>query len=261
MANFVRNKVTFYGKKERLEELLKFLSSKDNVKLDLNVIVPEPKEITDSNGLAQEEDVALGEYLATGKMTMMTDDIMRKLGGKYLDKPILGVARSVMLEACKKVISEEQKKCFITWYKNKVKYGYTDWYSWRQGNWGTKGISDGDFLDDVFIGETCGGINFSYTFDTAWTSPIPAMKVLSKKFPDIRLKVDYADENMGYDCGTYEIRNGIMVVRTVYKDSTYDAICHSLMVWNEEYLEDYIVEDEDGFCHIDYERADKEGGL
>lgn len=261
MANYVRNRVTFYGKKEQLEKLLQFLGSNGNPQLDFNVIVPEPKEITDSNGLAPDEDVAFGEYLATGKTTMMTDDIMRKLGGKYLEKPILGIARTVMLDACKKVISEEEKKCFITWYNNKVKYGYADWYNWRQDKWGTKANYGGDFLDDIVIVDAEDHTNFQYTFDTAWDSPVPIFRALSEKFPDIKIEVNYADENMGYDCGTYEVRKGIMVSDTVFEDGTWEAISHSLMVWNQEYLEDYIVEDEGGFCHIDYERAENEGGL
>ena len=261
MANYVRNRVTFYGEKERLEEVLRFLGSHGNPQLDFNVIVPEPKEITDSEGLAPEEDVVFGEYLATGKTTMMNDEFMRKLGGKYLNKPILGIARNVMLEACEKTLNEKQKKCRINWYYNQMKYGYSDWYSWRQANWGTKANYGGDFLDDIFILDAEDNTNFQYNFDTAWTSPVPVLKALSKKFPDIKLEVNYADENMGFDCGTYELKKGIMVKKTVYKDSTWEAISHSLMVWNQEYLEDYVVEDEDGLYHIDFEKAESEGGL
>lgn len=259
MANHVMNNVRFYGKKERLEEVLKFLASNGNNSLDFNVIVPEPKEITESVGVASEEDVAFGEYLAAGKTSMMTDELLRKLGGKYLNRPIIGIAWDVMLKACEKTLSEEQKKCLITWYNNKVKYGYSDWYYWRQDNWGTKGCYGGDYLSDIIIYENCSGPSFQYNFYTAWTSPVPVLKALSKKFPDITLEINYADENYGYDCGSYTVKKGIAVSETRYEDCTEEAFSHSLMVWKEEYLEDYIVENEDGYCHIDYERADREG--
>ena len=31
---------------------------------------------------------------------------------------------------------------------------------------------------------------------------------LSKKFPDVLIEVDYADEDLGYNCGSFELKNG-----------------------------------------------------
>jgi len=80
---------------------------------------------------------------------------------------------------------------------NIAKYGYETWYDWCRANWGTKwNAYESKILDD------------SLSFWTAWNTPIPFFTALSKALPDITIRVDYADEDTGYNCGTLKLVNG-----------------------------------------------------
>jgi hypothetical protein len=45
-------------------------------------------------------------------------------------------------------------------------------------------------------------------FDTAWSSPESVLTALSKRFPEEEIRVRYADEDMGCNCGEYTMKNG-----------------------------------------------------
>lgn len=85
-----------------------------------------------------------------------------------------------------------------------AKYGYDNWYDWRCQNWGTKWNS-GDSPEPM-LNER--GNRVTYFFQTAWSTPAPVIEKLSEKFPDVKIKVWYADEDYGYNVGKYEFKNG-----------------------------------------------------
>lgn len=89
--------------------------------------------------------------------------------------------------------------------ENAVKYGYASWYYWRVSNWGVKW--------DVFdvnirrINDTEIAINFK----TPWNTPACAIVELSRKFPHANIRVKYADEDIGSNCGWYALCKGDFV--------------------------------------------------
>lgn len=67
------------------------------------------------------------------------------------------------------------------------KYGCYNWYDWSNKYWGTKwNACDSYIVDD-------NNINFS----TAWCTPEPIWKSLSKKYPNVQVKVSATYEE-GY---------------------------------------------------------------
>lgn len=68
---------------------------------------------------------------------------------------------------------------------------------WRVANWGTKWNAY-----DIGIGYE------EIAFCTAWTTPLPIWVELSRRFPEMRLEVEYADEDRGSNCGTLVYLNG-----------------------------------------------------
>lgn len=81
---------------------------------------------------------------------------------------------------------------------NKKKFGASNWYEWCLKNWGTKWNAydintdkDSDYLQ----------------FTTAWSPPEPAMRLLSKLFPDVAITLEFEECGM---LGTGEItfKNG-----------------------------------------------------
>lgn len=78
------------------------------------------------------------------------------------------------------------------------KYGHADWYSWRLENWGTKWNAYEQEIND----------NGDIVFQTAWCTPLEVIEKLSVLFPDAVFTVQYADEDLGYNCGEYQFTNG-----------------------------------------------------
>jgi len=74
-------------------------------------------------------------------------------------------------------------------------------YEWCTEHWGTKWNAY--------------DIGFDYNsvyFQTAWSTPLPIWQELSKRFPDLRLEVEYADEDRGSNCGRLAYMNGKQVM-------------------------------------------------
>lgn len=55
------------------------------------------------------------------------------------------------------------------------------WYMWNIENWGTKwDLSDVNMIDEMEG-------KLIYTFDTAWSPPVPVMQALAKKYPHLTI--------------------------------------------------------------------------
>jgi hypothetical protein len=77
------------------------------------------------------------------------------------------------------------------------KYGYNNWYDWRYHNWGTKWNSD-----------EVNSYDNEVEFNTAWCNPMPLFVKLSQMFPEVDFRIEYADEDFGYNVGKYTLLNG-----------------------------------------------------
>ena len=89
-----------------------------------------------------------------------------------------------------------------------------DWYNWRIQNWGTKWNA----YDQIKTEKP----NELY-FLTAWSAPNKIYEALTKKFPNLTIEVDYADEDIGCNCGKMVFVNGKMVARLETQCSQYSA--------------------------------------
>ena len=74
----------------------------------------------------------------------------------------------------------------------KRKYGAGDWYDWRVKNWGTKWD-----IEDATIDE-CHPTMLAIRFETAWSPPQKAIQTLSTFFPELKFKLTYLEEGMGF---------------------------------------------------------------
>ena len=89
-----------------------------------------------------------------------------------------------------------------------LKYGNKTWHVWNRENWGTKwnAYSTNIENDDTIV------------FDTAWSTPLPVIKALSKLFPNIGFELSYADEDIGSNCGVLTLANGDIVKSLNFPD-------------------------------------------
>lgn len=108
--------------------------------------------------------------------------------------------------------NSSQFENFIKMLRLKKEFGYTSWYSWSCDNWGTKWNAYNSKVSEEQI-----------KFDTAWSHPFPIIDKLSRMFPTETIKVKYADEDIGHNCGEYAILNGI-VDEVVNEDPIYFSL-------------------------------------
>lgn len=81
------------------------------------------------------------------------------------------------------------------------KYGAEDWYEWRLANWDTK-------WNGYQINEDNESDSSKCVFYTAWSMPEKIALALSARFPEVKVIWDYADEDIGYNCGEKIFKGG-----------------------------------------------------
>lgn len=101
-----------------------------------------------------------------------------------------------------------------------------DSYNWAIANWGTKWNSYGyteetDFKDGKL------------TFLTAWSAPHPILQKLSEMYPDIRLEHEWADEDIGMNCGRHEYFDGERI-EEYYPESNRECVYFAARVMGGE---------------------------
>jgi len=84
--------------------------------------------------------------------------------------------------------------------RNKRTFGASTWYEWSIENWGTKwnAYSTSQYGNAI-------------AFDTAWSMPDPIFRALSARYPKLTFRVDYAEGDIGSNCGTCVYNAGQLV--------------------------------------------------
>ena len=122
-------------------------------------------------------------------------------------------------------------------------YGKNNWYDWSIENWGTKWNAYSFSRDGNTIG-----------FQTAWSAPHPILAELTGMFPGVYITHEWADEDIGQNCGTREYLNG-ETVGEIIPENNREAIEHTFEVWGYT-AEDFglrLNEDGTDYIHIDEE--------
>lgn len=177
MPNHVKNIVSISGSKESIarcsEQIFK------GGKFSFENIKPMPEEL----------NVECGSLSYTAMDWMKAD----KIGRKNIEKSI---------QEKYGINNREAKARLQRYIDNVAKYGHTTWYEWHCEHWGTKW--DAYDIEVLERNEEFIQINFF----TAWSTPLQAIKTLAEQYPDLSIDVDFADENVGYNCGSYGFTEG-----------------------------------------------------
>lgn len=207
MPNYVINKLGIYGDKELVRKIFDTVVVKDNdgrEYFDFNRIIPQPESIANSI-CSSEVDKGLRHWLKYNE----GDDLWYKISEmvSYVGNKAETYSKEEVLLGQKAV-------------NNIRRYGYKDWYDWNRANWGTKwNAITTDVEGDTII------------FQTAWSHPELVIKKLSEMFPDATFDLDYADEDIGSNCGSLEYINGELQIEH-YPD---DATAFAERLWRYEY--------------------------
>jgi hypothetical protein len=171
MPNHVTNIV------EAPKEVLDSLEG-ENGDVDFNSIVPMPACLN----IEESSDVALG-------MALINGDVPWNYTPEEFQKFIQSLPKDRLLK---------MKELGRQAIKNQEEVGHKSWYGWSCDMWGTKwNAYDIERYDDEAV-----------SFQTAWSTPVPAMIALSEKFPEVEIRVRYADEDVAHNCGEYILKDG-----------------------------------------------------
>ena len=182
MPNWVTNKLSIRGTDNQIEQILSAIAEKENTDaisrspIDFNNIIPMPADLNVESGSRGHQGL---EY-------------------------IIGLSKSESREEVCKTwdsLTQEEKDNRLLfgakYFTNTMRYGFPTWYEWRTQNWGAKW--------NACNASKSGNIIF---FGTAWSTPEPIIKALSVKYPDVTFEVEYADEDVGNNVGSYSYKSG-----------------------------------------------------
>lgn len=105
----------------------------------------------------------------------------------------------------------------------RAQYGKNNWLDWSVANWGTKWNAF-QFENDP---EKCADDRI--LFVTANRAPHPVLQKLSEMFPDITMHHQWADENVGYNCGERTYKGG-QILDAYYPDYGKRAVEYACQV-------------------------------
>lgn len=98
-----------------------------------------------------------------------------------------------------KTMRDEDFEQFVGMLRNHRKCGYLHSMDFARKVWGTKWNAC-EQSHDVSLGAA--------SFETAWSCPHGVLEALSKRFPDEEIAVEFADEDIGSNCGSFTLKNG-----------------------------------------------------
>ena len=132
-----------------------------------------------------------------------------------------------------------------TAWQNIQKYGAPTWYEWSITNWGTKWNAYG--YEEGTDYSACDEL----TFQTAWSAPHPILRKLSEMFPEIVFKHQWADEDIGMNCGERCYLGGEKIDEFIPEGIR--ATEFALEVWDYDPLELGMAKNSTGTAYVNIE--------
>ena len=208
MPNWVINKLTLEGPSVDVLNALQSIATEEE-SIDFDKIIPRAKELSEVNS-SSGLDLLCGLVLYLDKFD--DTEILKTMTYGWVEKVLKKENITTVDEWVNHLLKddryseklEEGRKAI----RNEELYGHRDWYSWSLENWGTKWNTS----------ETYTTSEGEVVFQTAWSTPYPVMKKLSEQNPDLLLKLRFADESIGDNCGEYHLKAGDVVYEEEYHE-------------------------------------------
>ena len=177
MPNWVRHNIVIKGSKEEIKNCYEQITKGEG--FSFKNIIPMPEELNVTSGSIS--------YIAE-KWAKASEQERKEIEAKNK-------------------LTDKEKAQIQKIVNNIAKYGYPTWYEWCIDKWGTKWDAC-EVVPGGGIECDCYEKIITITFDTAWSTPVPIFKELSKQYPSFVICVEYADEDLGSNCGTYALWEG-----------------------------------------------------
>ena len=263
MPNHIRNLLKLEcskGKLKKIYQELECSEENDRKGFDFGKIIPMPETLNIECGSSTNRAVELYmtsinpevTYYGSGyKMEGPAFEALRKaLERQMYGKCDASLTPEKIAEYTEHTSAEDMLKLGEQAVTNLIRYHAMTWYEWSINNWGTKWNS----YSNSFDGKTI-------AFDTAWSAPHPVILKLSEMYPDIQIEHQWADEDIGHNCGRRDYKGGEIVGEYI-PESNKDSLDFACEVWGSEVGDyglvlnadesDYIRPDEDKYDLITF---------
>lgn len=201
MPNYVQNRLEFFGDPQKIQDILERIKSEKYGigTMDFNKIIPRPESLDIEAGSRTDRGLkAYKDFIALYIHGKTAADALKSLENIPLESEELFLRQRTD-------IRRDEWELGKTAWQNMRKYGAPTWYEWSTRNWGTKW-------------NACGyeeGVDYSgcadFGFQTAWSAPHPVLQKLSEMYPDITIEHQWADEDIGTNCGKREYLGGEVI--------------------------------------------------
>lgn len=232
MPNWITNNLNIAEKD--LETFKKLALDKDGM-VDFNILIPRPKDLDIIAGSYEWciDKYSFNKELETKQNTILKP-ILDELYNEELtqDEFVNLTLNDEIFKKAKKIYDLQDKSNLdniLRGYYNLRKHGYTNWYDWSIAKWGTKWNASETY-----------GYNTSFTFDTAWNTPIGWLIELSKH---VDFKGSFADEDLGVNLGIFYKEDNTLSLDRL-EDFNQDELYYIATLikgndieWYEEWLE------------------------
>lgn len=218
MPNYIANRLHLSGEQSRIDKLLESIKGEESV-IDFNQIIPMPESLNIKAG--SRTNNGLKAYKDFVKVYTMDGT---------LEKDLLNIPKESE-ETFLKMRSEIDAKTWElgrTAFQNEQKYGAKDWYDWRVGIWGSKWEAWDTFLSE----------DNTVEFYTAWSRVMPIVQKLAENYPDIKFEYSWADEDLGCNVGSAELKNGQVVHDEFLAPQSKEAFELAFELWGYEDIEE-----------------------
>ena len=212
MPNHIINHVTIKGKVDSLQSLYNSIITIERGKntIDFNKIVPMPESLN----------------IEDGSNTYFGIKHYQRFLEYFSQLPDADIEAAELDFLDMYPIEDNRWELGKTAMKNKQQYGHETWYGWRIENWGTKWNAyececELDLENEQIL----------MTFQTAWSSPSPIFERLSYEHPDISVRVEWADEDYGFNCGYRIFEKGRVRRYYLPKEGHATAYRFSFKAW------------------------------
>ena len=200
MPNHVTNVLTLHGESEQIRAMLEAIRY-DGLgigSVDFNKIIPMPERL----------NIEAGSQTSAGLKAYQNFIEVYTLGGTIHQDDLGNIPRKseeVFFRQRSDIRPREWKLGKAAWNNIRL-YGAPTWYEWCNQHWGTKWNSYGYGEAKVDYQE-----GDALNFLTAWSAPHPVMEKLAEMFPNVEIEHEWADEDIGHNCGRYRYQNGVRI--------------------------------------------------
>jgi hypothetical protein len=164
---------------------------------DFNSVIPMPPEleIEESSAVTTGYDALFGDWTEPAKYWTW------KEAAAKLGYPFPLESREQLLACIRSLDCAEMYLAPARQYHDNIeKHGFGSWYGWCKKHWGSKWNAEDSKVDAA-------PDRIVVRFTTASSFPKPLVKALSKKWPALEIRVQYADEHLRWG-GDYLLEAG-----------------------------------------------------